>query len=285
MPRRPVDEEDEDDVPWLEPATGQRRRRAGTTVSTRTLVAVGLVLILLVGGIVWGVRVLAEREEVRDAAFRVAASDAPLIRAPDEPYKRRPADPGGAEVEGIDQTLYAAGGGVDPGGNIALDQLPEEPMERPAPGGQPQGGSPGQPTVLLPDQMLADASEPPVAVSPGSAVTPAAPAPPAAPGAAPVPPPSGATKPDAPPGSPAGTGGGRSLQLGAFSSRKAADEAWKTLSGRYSYLAALSKDVERIERDGKSLFRLRAIGVSSRTQAETLCGRLKVAGEACLVAD
>ena len=37
--------------------------------------------------------------------------------------------------------------------------------------------------------------------------------------------------------------------------------------------------------DGKTLYRLRATGVTSRAQAKDLCGRLKVAGEQCVIAD
>lgn len=262
--RRPEeDEEDEEDLPWLEPA--RRQRGAGTLVPSRTLVTAAVLFAVLVVGILWGVRLLVEREQMRDTAFRVAAADAPLIRAPDEPYKRRPTDPGGAQIEGLDQTLYAAGGGVDPGGDIALDRVPEEPIDRSAP------PAPDQPTVLLPESPGEPAGSPdsPEPTAPAAEATVQSPA------AQPV--------VDETEGS--DSEGSFSLQLGAFSSNEAAREAWKALASRYAYLAGLEPDVEKIEREGKSLFRLRAGQLSSRGRADNLCGRLKVAGEACLVVE
>jgi len=76
--------------------------------------------------------------------------------------------------------------------------------------------------------------------------------------------------------------GGPRIQLGAFGSKALAESVWKTMSGRFDYLAALSHSVEPVESGGKTLYRLRA-GVASSGDAASTCGKLRVAGENCLV--
>ena len=71
------------------------------------------------------------------------------------------------------------------------------------------------------------------------------------------------------------------IQLGAFSSQGAANSAWKALAGRFSYLAPLSHSVTPVESGGTTLYRLRASG----PDASGICGRLRVAGEACVRID
>jgi cell division septation protein DedD len=75
--------------------------------------------------------------------------------------------------------------------------------------------------------------------------------------------------------------GGATIQLGAFSSQAGANNAWKALSGRFKYLAPLTHSVTSTEAGGKTLYRLRASGPG----ASDLCGRLRVAGESCVVVD
>ena len=79
-------------------------------------------------------------------------------------------------------------------------------------------------------------------------------------------------------------GSGALIQLGAFPDEGGANAAWARLSKRFSYLAPLGKSVERGEKDGKSVFRLR-VNAGSNGQAKELCGKLKVAGESCYVAN
>jgi hypothetical protein len=100
---------------------------------------------------------------------------------------------------------------------------------------------------------------------------PAAPAPKAAPAPAPAPRPA--------PAAPAA--GGATVQLGAFSSQAGANSAWKAMSGRFKYLAPLTHSVTSTQAGGKTLYRLRASGPN----AKDLCGRLRVAGESCVVVD
>jgi len=86
-----------------------------------------------------------------------------------------------------------------------------------------------------------------------------------------------AAKPAVPAPASAATSGG-TIQLGAFSSQSGANNAWKALSGRFTYLAPLTHNVVPVESGGKTLYRLRASGPG----ADGLCGRLRVAGESCV---
>jgi hypothetical protein len=74
--------------------------------------------------------------------------------------------------------------------------------------------------------------------------------------------------------------GGAVIQLGAYGSQSGARDAWTRLSKRFAYLAPLTMSVEPTEVGGSTLYRLRA---NAGAQANTLCGKLKVAGESCLV--
>jgi hypothetical protein len=106
-------------------------------------------------------------------------------------------------------------------------------------------------------------------------VTPAQPAPrPAPQPPAPAPAPRPAPAPAPPP-----RASGPTIQLGAFSSQAAANQAWSALSGRFRYLAPLSHNVVPAQVGGRTLYRLRASGAD----AAGICRRLQVAGEACSV--
>ncbi len=80
---------------------------------------------------------------------------------------------------------------------------------------------------------------------------------------------------------PAPAASGPAIQLGAFSSPAGANNAWKALSGRFSYLAPLTHAVTPTASGGRTLYRLRASGPG----AAALCGRLRAAGESCVAVD
>jgi cell division septation protein DedD len=273
---------DEDDVPWLAAADEEPRH---TLLPGRglMLIVVGLsALALLVVGLVYAV---VERPG-SDDVYADATGEVPLIRAPDAPYKVRPVDPGGMDVDGMNQLSFEAAGGLDPGGDLALDALPEEPMQRPV-AGQPApppvavaqaapAPKPAAPAMAVPEKPMPVAEKPkPVVVAEKPKPAPAK---------------SGdrlasldkeLSKAAAPPAS---DGGSYALQLGAFSTQAKANDVWKDFSGRYSYLKGLEKSVVTLERDGQKLYRLRATGVTGRATADNLCARLRVAGEQCSVA-
>lgn len=267
----------DDKLPWLEPAgdyEGEPSGMKGKLIAG--LVAAVAVIALIFGGMSW--------YRNRDLTGGGSA-EAQLIKAPAQPYKVLPTDPGGMIVEGQGDTVYAAGAGDDPGGAIDLSALPEEPVSRTAPG--VEAGDVGiaslPPSTAAHPATPAQPSKPaPTAVPPKpvpntatlpvktATATPPKPAAPVAKSPASAPPPS--------------TGSGTyGLQLGAFSTRAKAESAWKAMSGRFTFIGALNKSVEPVAKGATTLYRLRATGVASRASADNLCGRLRVTGDSCTV--
>ncbi|MEA3013738.1 MAG: hypothetical protein QOD42_2283 [Sphingomonadales bacterium] len=120
-------------------------------------------------------------------------------------------------------------------------------------GGQPKanlntGG--GTPAPAAPAQP---AAQPPAPPAPGPAATPARPA-------------------------PAPAASGPSIQLGAFSTPAAAENAWRELARRFGYLAPLAHRVVAGPSGNRTVHRLFASGANARD----VCGRLRAAGEACI---
>lgn len=70
---------------------------------------------------------------------------------------------------------------------------------------------------------------------------------------------------------------GRTVQLGAFSSRASAEAAWARLAG-HTALAGVAPRYETVERDGRTLVRLRA--VVAEAAATSVC-RAAGAGDYC----
>lgn len=178
------------------------------------------------------------------------ASGAPEMIAADEgAYKTRPDEPGGMKVEGEGGTAFQASEGADPDGKINLDAIPEQPVAG------ARGIAPAEQLKTRPNAPRAE----PVAV-PAPRVdpvqTPVVPTPVAA--------------------------SGNAVQLGAFSSNASAQAAWKSMSGRFASLKPLTNSVVTATVGGKTVYRLRA-NVASAADANTLCGKLKVAGESCTI--
>jgi hypothetical protein len=168
-----------------------------------------------------------------------AEGEAELIEAPDGPYRVAPGNAGGMQVEGQGDAAHKASEGQQPQGNLSM-RVPEAPVA-----GQPKA-APGQPAQ-------------PAAPAPGQ--------PKAAPG---TPAPAPAPQPAAP--------SGPAIQLGAFSSQAAAQNAWRNMSARFRYLAPLTHSVAPVQAGGRTLYRLRASGPGSAD----VCRRLQVAGETCV---
>ena len=202
----------------------------------------------LIGALLVGLAAIAA---IIFALFQLGNNDAgaEVIAPESASYKERPADAGGMRVEGEGDTAFAASEGADPNARINLDAIPEAPVEG------ARGVAPAeQLKVIKPDTRAAQA------------------VPDAAP---PVVQPAQATEP-----SPVLSGS--AVQLGAFSSNAAAQSAWKSMSGRFESLKPLTNAIVPVSVNGKTMYRLRA-GVGSRADANTLCGKLKVAGESCVV--
>lgn len=75
---------------------------------------------------------------------------------------------------------------------------------------------------------------------------------------------------------------GAMIQLGAYNSQAIAKDAWGRLSKRFDYLASLGTTIQEVKVGDNTFYRLRA-SAGSTSNASALCGKLKVAGESCLV--
>jgi hypothetical protein len=180
-----------------------------------------------------------------------ATGNGDLIAAQEGDYKVKPDDPGGMKVDGEGDAAVATSGGSKAGeGKISVGDLPETPVEgQKANAGNGKAGA-GASTAT------ATASGPAgklTAPAPGKPVTIAS-----------------------------GGGAGAVVQLGAFPTEGAANAAWSAKAKRFDYLASLGKSVQKADVNGRTFYRLR-VNAGSAGAAQDLCGKLKVAGETCLV--
>ena len=277
MARRDEDE----DAPWLAEAVARPR----TDVSKRSLFWTVLVLLSLATVAAVGLILLLSKKDSGSTQGYMNAEQAPLITAEPGPYKVPPLHPKGMTVEGQDQTIYAAGEGIDQGSVIDPNAGPEAPLPRPG------SAPPGLPQDLLPDMAAAPAVTPApvapavtkVAPPPAAALPKAAPPVAKAPAPAATKAPPAATKPPPVVTKPAATAPAAAkkagtVQLGAFSSLEKANAAWAGMASK-PVLAGYAKRILVVESDSKTLYRLRASGGDA---AET-CRNLKAAGAPCTV--
>jgi hypothetical protein len=214
------------------------------TISTGKLVGFAIAAIVALGVVIGGISLLRSQDGPR--------GDGKLIAAQEGDYKVRPDAPGGMKVEGQGDSSFAASEGAEANGKIDTNAASEAPVKG-AKAVLPKPGFSGAPA-----KPVATASVP---ASGGKLVAP----PPAKPIATTA----------------AMTGSGGSLvQLGAFGSEAKANEAWTTLAKRFGYLSALPKSVVTAQVNGNQVYRLRA---NAGGQASTICGKLKVAGENCMI--
>lgn len=160
---------------------------------------------------------------------------------------------------------------------------PEQPQPRAAPPAvvisPPPAGAPTTPVTAGPALRPAIAAQPApkvVVVTPAPAVK--APPEPVAKASAP-PAPKLVTPATAKPAS-----GGAVVQIGAVSSTALADRAWSDAVAVAPGLAAgKGKSVEKIDKNGGTLYRTAVTGFTGRDTATAFCDKLKAAGKSCFV--
>lgn len=76
--------------------------------------------------------------------------------------------------------------------------------------------------------------------------------------------------------------GGALIQLGSFDTEADANDIWKRIAKRHSYLALLGKSVQMAQVNGRTVYRLR-VNAGSTGQAKSLCTKLAAEGQACFV--
>ncbi|WP_339707148.1 SPOR domain-containing protein [uncultured Sphingosinicella sp.] len=282
MARGYRDDEDDEALPWLEPAEPEDEDE-GRAFPYRGLIIAGAIIVATVA-VLWFVVEWIGGGRGTDT---VAATDeVPLIQAPDGAYKVRPDDPGGLDVD-ADSLTHSVAEGQDPDSELALDMIPEEPVPvipaapvRSAP--VPEPGTVARATVpplaqkalpaekVQPKPVEKPVAKPPVKETSKPVQKVETPKPAPAKAAAPKPEPAKAT-------------GSVTVQLGAFNSTASADQVWSKLSGRVGALGGLRKSVQPVESGGKTLYRLRAGGIASEAQAGSVCAAVQAAGEQCVI--
>jgi len=253
------------------------------------IAAVGF--LILFTGVIWNFYRQGVREGGREAT--------PTIAADASPYKTAPADPGGVQTADQDKAVLSAVGTASAAPvRVETVDTAEEPMvaeARPAaPVATPPKAAVASAAAPKPrPQVVAQAAPPPAAKGPTDLrprMTETAPVP--APKAVVPPVPaampkavlkapqtaSSATKAAAP-----APGGSFSVQLGAFGSKALAEAAWKRYAAGGGF-GGRTPSFQSVERDGKTLTRLRTGGFSSRADAQAFCAKATAAGAACIVA-
>ena len=132
-----------------------------------------------------------------------------------------------------------------------------------------------RPVTAVPPTATASPPPAPVTVLPKPAPAPVRPA--ETPAVKPVEKP-----PTKPAPAPAPSGGGAVVQIGAFSSEAIASKEWSAAVSRAGG-EGRGKRVEKVERDGSTLYRTTVTGFPDRVSANAFCDRLKAAGKSCFV--
>ena len=113
---------DKDTRPWLEPVEVEQEPPGPKLGKPILLVILALMILgAAVAGYSWW------------AGRGATEGDGELIPAPPGPYKVKPGDPGGMEVEGEGDTAFEASAGGEPQGKIDMSAVPEEPIVRAMP--------------------------------------------------------------------------------------------------------------------------------------------------------
>jgi cytoskeletal protein RodZ len=250
-----------------------------------------IISILVLLGVAAGIFVFY-RSGVRQAGQPPQAVGAPVsaMKAP-PPAEAQPQDP----AAGLQ--IYKTEGGKTASGPGAprFTPGPEQPQARP---------EPAAPKVVVTQAPLAapapaaatpaPALRPSIQAQPPAATTPAPPPAPKVEKAAALP----AAKParakpeakaeakaaKAPPEPAAKATGANYVQIGAVSSQTLADKAWSDAAAIAPAAAAgKGKNVEKVDVNGKTLYRVQVTGFGDRVSATAFCDKLKAAGKACFV--
>ena len=158
---------------------------------------------------------------------------------------------------------------------VTVTQAPPAALSSATPAIRPAipAAPPAAPKAAPPAPKIAAVTPPPKAAAPAPKAETPAPKPPA-----PV-----AKAPEATP-APKAASGGAVVQIGAVSSTDLAEKAWRDAVAAAPGLAAgKGKGVEKIEKNGGTLYRTSVTGFASKADAQAFCARLQAAGKACFV--
>jgi hypothetical protein len=237
-----LDFDDEDRLPWLEPATAFDEEEERVSFVRLALVAlIGVaVLALIVGGVMM----------LRHYLTHMGGGEGTVIAAPRDSYKIPAAEADAKKFAGEGDASYATSEGLNREGRIDMSREPEAPVAATPIAGTTgaQSGAAGKMltkpearvTTEVADATRAGANRKPVLA------------------------------------------GGSQIQLGAYGSEAIARDSWTKLAKRYAYLSSLTTSIQSVSIGSTTLYRLRAKATDSASALQ-LCGKLKAAGENCMV--
>ena len=233
-----LDLDEDDRLPWLENDYDEDTGGSDTARILGFALLGVLAIALLVGGIWYFTRAAPEGDLVADGS---------TIEAPEGPFKTRPDDPGGTEVEGTGDTSFTVGEGQTGEGRLADDDAAPRPS--------------------VDTRSTADTSDAGAATRSGDDSSTAST--------------SGASA-SAPASSTASAAAGTLVQIAALGSKSAADARWRELQGRSSALSGKQYRVVEAQADIGTVYRLQVLAGSAEG-ARSLCASLKSDGLDCLV--
>jgi hypothetical protein len=236
-----------------------------TSYRAQTGTGDGMTRKLMVAAVVLGGALLAGMGGWALLGHRSAA--VPLIEADGRPLRVKPDNAGGMQVAGADEQVM--------GDQAGRPQAMAPRAEAPAP--QALRAQLQPPAVAGPDAVRAAPAGP----------SPAAPSPAAlSSGASPLPDTPRTAGPAARPASPAGVAAGVTLvQLAAVDTEQVAQAEWQRLARRMPDILGDRRPVlQRAERDGKAVWRVRTGGFADVADATAFCARLRAKGASCTIA-
>lgn len=245
------------------------------------LLTAAVTVAVLFGAVVWKAYEQGLRENGRDGVPRIVAEE--------EPYRERPADPGGVETPDTNLDVYnRLTGDSDSAEDVTLTPAPEEPIDTGRPALRVETvddttpASTPEPEASAPEVTPRPAPERPQPEPAAPARTEPAPADPAPAAVETSPPP--AAQLDAVPT--ADVSGAFVVQIASFRSQADAEAAWLAFRTRYSDISSgLAPDIAQVEIANRGTYhRLRIAAFSTRDDAVQFCSTLQSRGQDCLVA-
>jgi hypothetical protein len=198
---------------------------------------------------------------------QVPAASAPsLAPAPEEPQARPIAR--AAPVAPVAVTPLRAAEPAPP--PVVIRQAAIKPVAaKPLPAAAPESAAP----AVVKAPVLVKAAKP-AALLAASSAKPAKP---------PKPAPVAVAKATSAPVVAAASGGGTTVQIGAFSSQALAEKGWSDAAHAVPGAAGKTRKFESVSKDGKTFTRAYVGGFASHADAVAFCSALKAAGKPCFV--
>jgi hypothetical protein len=262
---------------------GARRNRSRIEPGTRRL-------LMIAGALAAGLVVVLGASSV----MRRHTGEIPVVQADNRPIRIKPENPGGLQVANANNEIFL---GADGGGGSKLGpeaELPDPKALRapPAASVSPAGMNQGSQAALSTDGKPVRPAPPTADTSaaksaPSPAAKPATTAAPASiPDKRPATPPAQPATAEKHPAPPATAGKGAAVQLAALGSEDAAKAEWQTLTKRMpDVLNGRQPSFSKVERDGRTFWRVRTSGFADVAQAKSFCERVRTKGGGCSVAD